>query len=174
MKYTLPRNHKMFLLLMALWLIFWLTGLVRLPATLSQNRLLTVVSGSMEPALPTGTLIAVQKPGDKLFAPDEIITFQQDDILITHRIVEVGYDHGFYYITQGDANANPDVQPVRPRDVMGHVVFIMPAVLVPVLSLLRTPSAVIFLLLLLRLLWALSKQPAPSRIGTARRETKHV
>lgn len=142
------RKQKILLVLTILFILF----ITNTSAT--HTRLLTVISGSMEPSLPTGTLIMVRPPGDKLFAPNDIITFRKDDILITHRIIDVGYDGNFYYVTQGDANSNPDPDPVRPQQVLGHVTFVMPSLLIAPVRALRTPSLLILFLLLLRLTWA--------------------
>ncbi|MCW3488788.1 signal peptidase I [Dethiobacter alkaliphilus] len=168
----LQRNHKLFLLLITLWAFFWLMGLARMPAVFTNTRMLTVVSGSMEPQLATGTIIAVNQGENRLFAPNDVITFHQDDILVTHRIIDVGYDEGFFYITKGDANQKPDPAPVRPAQVMGRVVFVVPSFFVPLLHLLRSPFAVIAILLFLRLRFAsLPKKPAPHPLRTARKES---
>jgi signal peptidase I len=70
-----------------------------------------------------------------------MITFRVDDILITHRIVDIGHDGEYYYITKGDANVNPDPQPVRPNQIVGEVYSVMPAYMITALRLIRTPVA---------------------------------
>ena len=50
----------------------------------------TVLSGSMEPGIQTGSIISVKQAVDKTnFKVGDVITFQEEEILITHRITEV-------------------------------------------------------------------------------------
>ena len=63
-------------------------------------------SGSMFPVLDKGFkgIVVQQKSSDELFVGD-IITFEKDNELIVHRIVEKGIDEqGVYFITKGDNN----------------------------------------------------------------------
>jgi signal peptidase len=87
-----------------------------------------VISGSMEPALMTGSVVIVR--------PVDLLTIQQGDIvmfssldkksLTTHRIVKIERETGLGFITKGDANNNPDITPVSPDQVVGIVVFNIP------------------------------------------------
>ncbi|AVQ99936.1 signal peptidase I [Oceanobacillus iheyensis] len=80
----------------------------------------SVLSGSMEPGIQTGSVIAVKTGGDmQRFSEGDVITYRaEDNILITHRIIEVE-NNGQQYITQGDANNGPDVSPVLSENVVG-------------------------------------------------------
>lgn len=88
--------------------------------------MMTVLSGSMEPKIHTGSVIAVQPTKDVThFKVGDVITFRaQDDnnILITHRIKEVQQINGggVQYITQGDANDSQDPKPVAASRVVGE------------------------------------------------------
>jgi signal peptidase I len=75
----------------------------------------------MEPVLPTGSIVAV-KPQPSYHVGD-IITFYSFGRNVTHRIVEAENDS---FITQGDANDGPDIEPVRRRDIAGRVIFHLP------------------------------------------------
>jgi signal peptidase len=84
----------------------------------------TVLSGSMEPTFQVGDYILVRHlaPGEALQAGD-VVTFRQGEVLVTHRVVEVlaqGDERS--YVTQGDANAEPDPQPLGEDRVVGKVV----------------------------------------------------
>lgn len=81
----------------------------------------TVLSGSMEPGIQTGSIIAIKPVEDpNRFDKGDVITFQtKDNILITHRIVEVKGD-GQQYITKGDNNNAPDPEPVLAQNVIGE------------------------------------------------------
>lgn len=83
-------------------------------------QLKTVLSGSMEPDIKTGSIIAI-KTGDDMarFKKDDIITFRTtDDLLVTHRIIEV-IETGQQYVTKGDANNVADLNPVLSEEIVG-------------------------------------------------------
>jgi len=63
-------------------------------------------TGSMLPVLDQGSngIRIVPKSEDEIHIGD-IITFEQDNMLIVHRVVEIGTDDkGIYFITKGDNN----------------------------------------------------------------------
>lgn len=81
----------------------------------------TVLSGSMEPEIQTGSIIAV-KPGGEMtrFNKGDIITFKiEEGLLVTHRIVEVNAG-GKQYITKGDNNDGLDSEPVMAENIVAH------------------------------------------------------
>ena len=84
-------------------------------------QLKTVLSGSMEPGIQTGSIIAVKLADVKTgFEKGDVITFMaEEDILITHRITEVskGGDHTLYR-TKGDNNNAEDMDPVLSENVV--------------------------------------------------------
>jgi signal peptidase I len=86
-------------------------------------QLKTVLSGSMEPEIKTGSIIAI-KPSDNVndFKKGDVITFlKEDNSLITHRILDVrGQGEQTQYITKGDNNEDPDGNPVLPQNVIGE------------------------------------------------------
>lgn len=84
-------------------------------------QLKTVLSGSMEPEMKTGSIIAVKLAEDKTgFQKDDVITFQADEnILITHRITEVVKSgESVLYRTKGDNNNAEDMNPVMSENVV--------------------------------------------------------
>ena len=76
-----------------------------------------VKTGSMEPEIIVGELIIVKKQDD--YKKDEIITYKENDIYVTHRIVE---KKGNSYVTKGDANNENDFE-ITNNDILGKVVF---------------------------------------------------
>jgi len=84
-----------------------------------------VSSGSMEPTVPVGSIVVVKPVGLTTLKEGDIICFGdlQEQLIITHRIVEITYD-GF--ITKGDANEESDPFIVEKKDVIGKVVFTIP------------------------------------------------
>lgn len=86
-------------------------------------QLKTVLSGSMEPDIQTGSIIVVEPGGDMTrFDKNDIITFRDEDKdLTTHRIVEVekSGEHTMYQ-TKGDNNDVPDTNPVLSDNVVAE------------------------------------------------------
>ncbi|MBY3792350.1 signal peptidase I [Rhodococcus fascians] len=97
----------------------------------SGSQAYTVLTSSMEPTYPPGTLIVV-KPGDvQSMGIGEPVTYQIASGLpevITHRIVAVGFDaeNRRVYTTQGDNNPRPDESPVKPEQIRGRVWYSIP------------------------------------------------
>jgi signal peptidase len=89
-------------------------------ANLFGYQLKTVLSGSMEPGIHTGSIISIKETADPTGLQEgDVITYQAaDDMLITHRIIEVN-DAGNQYITKGDANDAADREPVNAQNVIG-------------------------------------------------------
>ena len=90
-----------------------------------------VLSGSMEPAYPTGALLYVRKVDPADIQPGQVITFLLDDHTVaTHRVVEVIPDPeeaGIYrYRTKGDANEAADAGLVHCKNVLGTPVVCVP------------------------------------------------
>lgn len=85
-----------------------------------------VLSGSMEPAYHVGSLIYV-KPSDEIQVGDPITFRLSDDMVATHRVVEVLEEDGsLSYRTKGDANEDPDGRAVPAADVIGVPRFTIP------------------------------------------------
>ncbi len=87
-----------------------------------------VKSGSMEPAIPTGSLVVVV-PRES-YAVGDVVTFGRDtarEIPTTHRITEVRLEStNTFYTTKGDANEEADPQEVSAGEVIGKVFFHVP------------------------------------------------
>ena len=95
--------------------------------------LLTVLSGSMEPAYHVGSLIFVKNVDVNTLKENDVITFMADeDTIVTHRIYsvlnEVGDDGSttLKFRTKGDANTATDASLVDYRNVIGTPVLSIP------------------------------------------------
>jgi len=75
-------------------------------------------TGSMKPLFDAGANgIRVRPSGEDDISVGDIISFQQNGMMIVHRVVEIGEDiDGIYFITQGDNNIISDGK-VRFKDV---------------------------------------------------------
>ena len=87
-----------------------------------------VQSGSMEPAISTGSVVVIQSR--EQYEVGDIITFGEDrtnSLPTTHRIIETTVQEGsLAFITQGDANEDRDMRPVLVSEVRGKVLFSVP------------------------------------------------
>lgn len=102
-----------------------------LPVMNGSLHFLTVLSGSMTPAISPGDIVVSQYVDPETIKVDDIITFQhpdqKDTESVTHRVINISNQDGqsaFY--TKGDANENPDLNQVDAENVIGKVVFVIP------------------------------------------------
>lgn len=103
----------------------------------------TVLTGSMEPALPPGSLVMVRPVKASDIGVGSVITYQLESRQpqgVTHRVVTMGVreDGSPVFRTQGDANPDPDPKWVRPVQVRGAVWYAVPYI--GRLNSLMTPS----------------------------------
>ena len=86
----------------------------------------SVVSGSMEPNIPVGSLIYVQKVDPAEVQPGDVITYVlSNNMPSTHRVVRVDAENQHFY-TKGDANETEDGTPVHYNNVIGIPQFAIP------------------------------------------------
>lgn len=108
-------------LLLAVFVIFANTEVV------SGYSMYVVESGSMEPAIKTGSVIFVGESDE--YEVDDVVTVQpaeQPAESYTHRIKEVNDDGE--YVTKGDANDSEDATPVAKDQIIGKVLFTLPLI----------------------------------------------
>lgn len=79
-----------------------------------------IVSGSMEPEIPVGSVIYVEPVQPEGLAQGDIIAFWREDAVVAHRVVENRRIDG-EITTKGDANEQEDIEPVAYGDVIGVV-----------------------------------------------------
>ncbi|MGA8987299.1 signal peptidase I [Aeromicrobium sp.] len=91
----------------------------------------TILTGSMRPDLPPGTLV-VMKPVDvKDIGVGSVVTYQLrsgERAVVTHRIAAIGFDSdgSRIFTTQGDANDGPDPARVIPAQIKGKLWYSAP------------------------------------------------
>lgn len=88
---------------------------------------LTVMSGSMEPAIGTGSIVFVAETPPEEIEENDVITYRSGSDLVTHRVAEK-YESttSLRFRTKGDANDALDPDPVYRDDVVGTVLFSIP------------------------------------------------
>ena len=88
-----------------------------------------VMTGSMEPAIRSDSLLVVKKTPPEEIAPGDVISFFSPDPALegavnTHRVVRIEKENGeIRFITKGDANLIEDTYPVEESALVGKAVF---------------------------------------------------
>lgn len=118
-------------------LYYFLTGIFALVAVLliilalplpGHYRILTVLSGSMEPAIKIGSAVIIKPESD--YKVGDVITFgemSKTKTPTTHRIAEITTENNTkYFITKGDANTGADQKKITQKQIIGKVIFDAP------------------------------------------------
>jgi len=114
-----------------LLLVIALAALVIVVPQLTGAIPLTVLTSSMEPGLPPGTLIVVRPvPSDSL-AIGDVVTYQirsGEPAVVTHRIVGISLaaDGDRTFTLRGDNNSAPDADPVVAAQMRGRLWYSVP------------------------------------------------
>ena len=89
-------------------------------------RSIVVLTGSMEPNLPTGSIVLIKK--DYGYFEGDVISFKnKSGVVVTHRVVEkIAKPDGFFFRVKGDANKSPDSDVVSESSIVGKKVFYIP------------------------------------------------
>lgn len=93
---------------------------------------LSVLTGSMRPTYPPGTLVVIKPATPEEIGVGDVITFQIESgqpAVATHRVIERSTDSGsgeVRFTTQGDANNTPDSEQVQPAQIRGKVWYAIP------------------------------------------------
>lgn len=88
-----------------------------------------VLSGSMEPEVKVGSLVATHSVDAEEIEVGDIITFYPnaaEENMVTHRVIGIGHSSSLYFETKGDANEDPDPFTVPARNLVGKISFHMP------------------------------------------------
>lgn len=132
------KKLKNFLLSVIVLILFVILILPRLLG----YEMIHVISGSMEPAIMTDSLIIVKPEDPSMLMAGDIITFKgglSKTAIITHRVVENQKDVQ-QIITKGDANDQEDRKSVGYSEVIGKVMMVVPFA-GKILSLMAAPAA---------------------------------
>ena len=118
-------------------------------------RPLIVLSGSMKPVMPVGSVVVSKSVDAASVKVGDIVTYAQasdptgkTSPFITHRVAKVIQGtSGLSFVTKGDANNTDDQNPVPASRIVGRVVLIMPSV-GRVTQFVHSPLGLILLILL--------------------------
>lgn len=86
----------------------------------------SVISGSMEPEYPVGSLIYVKKIDPTEIEVNDVITYVlPNNMPSTHRVIRIDEENQHFY-TKGDANKTEDGAPVHFKNLIGTPIFKIP------------------------------------------------
>ncbi|QEW01976.1 signal peptidase I [Microbacterium lushaniae] len=122
-------------------------AVIGLPA-LAGGSAMTVLTQSMEPRLPPGTLVVIRPTDPDEIRVGDVITYQirsGEAAVVSHRVVSKTYENGeLTFITKGDNNPDNDPEPVQAVQIRGTLWYSLP-LLGWVNSVLNGPNRVIVL-----------------------------
>ena len=96
--------------------------LVLLISGIFKYKLIAIASNSMSPTYRRGDAVIYEKVNVKELKVGDILAFQKNNIVVTHRIVEIWKKNNTYYFTtKGDNNNAIDGTKTAEKDVLGRV-----------------------------------------------------
>jgi signal peptidase len=92
---------------------------------------LVVLTGSMAPGIPAGSVVVVRPVDARTLAVGDVVTYEAADgsgALVTHRVTALGHDAAgeVQLTTRGDANTDADLDPVPASAVRGELWYRVP------------------------------------------------
>lgn len=116
-----------------LLLMIGIAVLVIVVPMLTKSTPMTVLTSSMEPGLPPGTLIIVQPVEPAEIEVGDIVTYQLRSghpEVVTHRVIEIRNTTGgkLTFIMKGDNNSSPDPDPILQAQVRGRLWYSVPLI----------------------------------------------
>jgi len=99
------------------------------PALVGADHAYIVQSGSMEPSIPTGSVVFITETNADSISTGDVVTYKKraDTVPRTHRVVDIKRNgESMRFITKGDANENRDTEPVYRGEIIGTVAFSIP------------------------------------------------
>ncbi len=145
------KNLKDFLEILSAVLLFFILPLVVFTIFTSKTSVFgiqsfVVVSGSMAPNIPVGSIVYSRKQTS--YQLGDVISFENDDKTITHRIAKViKRGNGIFYQTKGDANNADDSSLTPSYKVLGREFFFLPYIGYFIMFLKTIPGFLLFIIL---------------------------
>ena len=124
------RNKKIItndtLKVLSIPIIVLLILLVLLVSGVFHKRLIAIASDSMDPIYNRGDAVLIEYMKPQELKKGDILVFRHENIIVTHRIVDIKVKEGTYYFTtKGDANNAPDGFISTNENVIGKVDYVV-------------------------------------------------
>jgi signal peptidase len=86
-----------------------------------------IMSGSMEPAIPVGSIVVVKSVDPDKVKIGDVIVFQRNNSKTLHRVIaKIAENNSYSFKTKGDANEYPDQWLVQPEEVRESLLLTIP------------------------------------------------
>jgi signal peptidase len=120
---------RLVLLAFALLVVGALAVVVVIPRA-TQSQAMTVLTGSMTPGIPVGSVVMVRPVDTGTLRVGDVATYQSEPgkpVYVTHRILKIDSSTTpTSFIFKGDANRGADITPVSAKAIRGEVWFHVP------------------------------------------------
>ena len=114
-------NRVIFTIPLSLFLLI----IILLVSGIFKYKMIAIMSNSMSPTYRRGDAIIYNEVDTSELKVDDILAFQKDGIVVTHRIVKVWKQgNTYYYTTKGDNNNTEDSFKPREENVLGRVEYV--------------------------------------------------
>lgn len=114
-------SRKMSTRVLYIPILLMLIVIVVLVSGILKYKMIAIGSNSMVPAYERGDAVIYEKITADNVKIGDIIAFKKNDIIITHRVVEIRNNTKHIFITKGDANNSVDAFEVEGYEVLGKV-----------------------------------------------------
>jgi len=115
-------REKLFFGILIAIVAFFVLSFVLVPLTNKSSHWYIVTSGSMEPTLKLGDIIYVSHANAEEIKVGDIISFHNEEYIITHRCVEIlQQENKTYFKTKGDANEDADSFLISEDAIIGKI-----------------------------------------------------
>ncbi|MEE3342826.1 MAG: signal peptidase I [Bacilli bacterium] len=115
-------NRVVFTIPLTLFLVI----IILLISGIFKYKMIAIMSNSMSPTYRRGDAIIYNKVDTSELKVDDILAFQKDGVVVTHRIVKVWKQgDSYYYTTKGDNNDTEDFFKPREENVLGRVEYVL-------------------------------------------------
>lgn len=113
-----------------------------------------ITTDSMKPHINSGDIVLIKKTKEKNLKTGDVISFKQDDGVITHRIVEItkNEEGKTQYVTKGDNNNVEDKRKIAYEEIQGRKVLRIPS-FGKVIILLQDEVYIILIIILVLLIY---------------------
>lgn len=144
-------SHIIFVILLILVLLLFVPNFIGF-------KTFSVVSGSMEPNIPVGSLVYTKSVEFEDLKAGDVISYKlSEDSMVTHRIDSLNEEQ-HTLVTKGDANDNVDGSEVQESQIVGKVTFSIPLLgFIAIYS--RTPLAIVTLCIVVAILILMNMLP---------------
>lgn len=108
-----------------LFLVLAVIAALLLVPNLFGMKAMAVLSGSMAPKIPVGSIVYVKEAAPDEIREEDVITYAMGSTMVTHRVKEIKETEE-QWITKGDANESVDGSPVSYEQLVGKMKFFVP------------------------------------------------